>query len=433
MSRLHPRTVASAPRRAASATLVALTLAAAAAPSPVLAAMQDPPTLVFTNAHVIDPASAEPLEGATVIVRGGRIERVVRGAAAPPAGAQVVDLRGMYLLPGLIDSHVHISNFAAAERALLSGVTTARSPGGAYFQDVGLRELAKSGAIRSPVLLASGWHIRPSPGEALFIDRPELADLRQGGILGADAMRRMARVMAERRVDWVKVTATDRAGLPTTDPRNTLYSEAELRALVEEAAAHGLPVQAHAHGDAGARNAVVAGVKSIEHGTDLSEATLREMAARGTYLVPTIAIVTDLTGPGGDYDDALLQIRGRHMLPRLREMTAAAHRLGVRIVAATDTGYGPESVVRMPHELIELVGAGLSPLEAIRAATTVPAEMLGIGDRTGRIAAGYEADLIVVERNPLADIANLQDVLLIVNNGRIVSDRLRLSQPATDD
>ena len=87
----------------------------------------------------------------------------------------------------------------------------------------------------------------------------------------------------------------------------------------------------------------------------------------------------------------------------------------------------------MPHELIELVGAGLSPLEAIRAATTVPAEMLGIGDRTGRIAAGYEADLIVVERNPLADIANLQDVLLIVNNGRIVSDRLRLSRPATDD
>ena len=121
--------------------------------------MPAPPTLVFTNAHVIDPASAEPLEGATVIVRGGRIERVVRGAAAPPAGAQVVDLRGMYLLPGLIDSHVHISNFAAAERALLSGVTTARSAGGAYFQDVGLRELAKSGAIRSPELLASGWHI----------------------------------------------------------------------------------------------------------------------------------------------------------------------------------------------------------------------------------------------------------------------------------
>src|SRR5690606_11721373 len=114
-TRAHLRPAASPTRRATSAALaaVALALTTATAPPPAQAAMQDPPTLVFTNAHVIDPASAEPLDNATVIVRGGRIERVVRGAAAPPAGAQVVDLRGMYLLPGLIDSHVHISNFAA--------------------------------------------------------------------------------------------------------------------------------------------------------------------------------------------------------------------------------------------------------------------------------------------------------------------------------
>jgi imidazolonepropionase-like amidohydrolase len=103
----------------------------------------------------------------------------------------------------------------------------------------------------------------------------------------------------------------------------------------------------------------------------------------------------------------------------------------VRIVGATDTGYGPNSVVRIPHELIELVAVGLSPLEALQSATTVAAEMLGIGDRTGRIAVGYEADLLVVERNPLDDIANLQDVLVVVSDGRVVSNRLRLGQPTT--
>jgi imidazolonepropionase-like amidohydrolase len=337
----------------------------------------------------------------------------------------------MYLVPGFIDTHVHISNFADAERALLSGVTTVRSSGTPYFQDVGLRELARQRAIQSPEILAAGWHIRPQPGDAFFINQPAMVEFRTGGVRGEQAMRAMARIMADNGVDWIKVTSTDRAGLPTTDPRNTLYSEAELRALVTEAAAHGIPVQAHAHGDEGARNAVLAGVRSIEHGTYLSESTLREMARRGTFLVPTIAIVNDLTAPGGDYDDALLQIRGRHMLPRIRAMTATAHRLGVRIVGATDTGYGPGSVVRMPLELMELVAAGLSPLEAIQAATTVPAEMLGIEDRTGRIAVGFEADLIVVEHNPLEDIATLQDVLVVVSDGRIVSDRLRLGRPAT--
>ena len=412
--------------RVAPVFTIVVGLAAAAVPP---ARAQD--VLVITNANIVDGVSAQPLANATLVVRGGRIERVERGAFTPPAGAQVVDARGMYIVPGFIDTHVHISSFADAERARLSGVTTARSAGAPFFQDVGLRELARSGAIRSPELFAAGWHIRPQPGDAFFMDQPEMAEFREAGVRGADAMRRMARIMAAEGVDWIKVTATDRAGLPNTDPRNTLYSETELRALVEEAGAHRIPVQAHAHGDEGGRNAVLAGVRSIEHGTYLSETTLREMARRGTYLVPTIAIVGDLTGPGGDYDDALLQMRGRHMLPRVREMTALAHRLGVRIVGATDTGYGAGSVVRIPHELMELVTVGLTPLQALQSATTVAAEMLGIGERTGRLAAGYEADFILVERNPLDDIANLQDILMVVSDGRVVSDRLKLARPAT--
>ena len=148
------------------------------------------------------------------------------------------------------------------------------------------------------------------------------------------------------------------------------------------------------------------------------------MRERGTYLVPTIAVVSDLTLPGGDYDDPVLQVRGRHMLPRVRETAAAAHALGVPVVAATDTGYGSESVLRLSHELIELVGIGMSELDAIRAATTVAAELLGIADRTGRVAAGFEADLLVVDRNPLDDIGQYQDVLFVMSDGVIALDRL---------
>ena len=168
---------------------------------------------------------------------------------------------------------------------------------------------------------------------------------------------------------------------------------------------------------------MAAGVRSIEHGTYLSPATLALMKERGTFLVPTIAIVRDLTIPGGDYDNALLNIRGRAMLPRVQEMARAAHELGVKIVAATDTGYGPESTTTLAHEILELVGIGMSPLEALQAATVTSAELLGVSDHTGRVATGLEADLVILERNPLDDIQGVQDVLMVVSDGRVVAQK----------
>jgi imidazolonepropionase-like amidohydrolase len=377
--------------------------------------------LVLTNANVIDVTDGRVQRGATVVIADGLIRSVTGDAAGAPAGTQVVDIGGRYIMPGMMDAHVHIASIDQARRALESGVTTVRSMGVAHYVDVGLDRLGANDDNRLPEIIAAGYHIRPQPVEAFFIDHPDLARYNGGNMRGPDAIRAMVRAMAGRGIAWVKTTATERAGLPDTDPRKQLYDERELTAMVEAAADGDLPVAAHAHGDAGARAAVIAGVRSIEHGTFLSAETLAQMKQRGTYLVPTIAIVMDLALPGGDYDDAFLQIRGRTMLPRIRETARAALAAGVRIVAATDTGYGPESITRVCHELEEFTGIGMSPLQAIQTATINAAEMFGMLDRAGRIAPGLEADIIVLERNPLDDIRATQDVLMVINNGHIAA------------
>ena len=379
-------------------------------------------TLVLTNANVIDGSSESPSLGRAVVDDDGRIVSIVAADAAPSGGV-VHDLKGKYLLPGLVDAHVHIGSTSQARRALRTGITTVRSMGTGNYADVGLRELAAKGIIESPEILAAGYHVRTHPAESLFINDPSLSDL-WSGVHGADAYRRVTAVNLERGVDWIKITSTDRAGLPNTDPRKQTMTVDEITAVVDEATNRGVPVACHAHGDEGGRAAVLGGVRSIEHGTYLSEETLTLMKERGTFLVPTVAVVEDLMNPGGDYDDPVLQVRGRHMLPRVMEAVRTAHRLGVKIVAATDTGFRPDSTLTLQHEIEALTKCGLSPMEAIQAATSVAAELLEIDDRTGTIRQGYEADLIVVDQNPLENILSLQDVLLVVNNGKVVLDRL---------
>lgn len=389
-------------------------------PAAIPASAQD---LVLTGAHVVDVVEGTVLENRAVHIEGERIVAIVGDDAPIPAGARVVDLRGRYLAPGLIDGHVHIATPADAQRALRFGVTTMRSMGATHYADVGMRELQRAGHLSAPELFAAGYHVRPPAAVEFFIDHPELGAMMGDEVRGEDEVRAMTRALVSRDVDFVKTNATERAGLPETDPRKQFYSQAELAAIVDEAAQGNVPVAAHAHGDIGGRDAVLAGVASIEHGTYLSETTLRLMAERGTYLVPTIAIVRDLTIPGGDYDNAALNIRGRHMLPRVLETARMAHELGVKVVAATDTGYGPNSTTILAHELLEFASIGMTPLEALRSATLVPAELLGSADRIGQVSEGFEADLIVLERNPLDDIGVVQDVLMVVNDGEVIVQR----------
>ena len=302
------------PPRPLAGAIILMTAAVAtlAVPSAPAAAQN----LVLVNARVVDVTDGSVSEPATVIVEDGRITRIVEGEGgdAPP-GATTVDLMGRYLAPGLMDAHVHVGSAADARRALYMGVTTMRSMGTSHYADVGLRELQAAGHLEAPQYLAAGYHVRPPAAEAFFQDHPELGHMYGEEVRGEDAVRAMTRAIVSRGVDFVKTNATERAGLPDTDPRKQFYSEAELRAIVTEAGTAGVPVAAHAHGDDGARAAVAAGVRSIEHGTYISPETLALMVDKGTFLVPTIAIVRDLTIPGGDYDNAVLNIRGTAHAP----------------------------------------------------------------------------------------------------------------------
>lgn len=392
---------------------------------PVAAAAQGSGAILIVNANLIDGVSAEPMRGAHVLIRNGRIESVALGKAEAPAGVTVIDLQGRWLLPGLMDGHVHITDQRAARLALASGVTTARSMGVSHFVDVGLRELHRAGDGSIPDFIAAGYHIRPNLAAEFALQRPDLRHL-LSDLRGEENLRRVVRAMVERKVDVIKILATERAGLPDTDPRKRTFTESEMAAIVDEARKAGITVAAHAHGEEGAAAAVRAGVKTIEHGTYLSDATLQLMAQRGTCLDPTIATVADLVEPGGDYDNALLSIRGTTMLPRVRETTQHALKLGVMVVAGTDTGYGPNSARRMGHEVMELIALGMPPMQAIQSATSTAAVCYGIEKRTGAIQAGLEADLIVVERDPRSYPADLLDVLLVINDGQVAINRLPL-------
>ena len=377
------------------------------------------PDLAIVGGSVLDVREGT-MSRANVLVADGRILSV--GPEVPPEGVETLDVTGKFVLPGFIDAHTHASQLSEVRRALESGATTLRSASVGSYRDVAIGRMVAAGHLAGPDYLGAGVFVTPRLGEARLASESlyGISD----DIRSDEELRMLVRVNAENGVRAVKTRATERAGLPDTDPRKQVFSEAQLRAIVEEAAALGIPVLCHAHGDEGARAAVLAGVASIEHGTFLTRETLELMAERGTALVPTYTTLVDLDEPGGDYDHPVLTLRADFMVPRMEQTMRMAQELGVRLITGSDTSYGPESVSRVGVEVANFVKVGLSPIEAIRGATLYSAELLGIAEDTGVIEPGKEADLIVVVEDPLEHIAAIQDVVAVVSNGRLAVNRL---------
>jgi imidazolonepropionase-like amidohydrolase len=380
--------------------------------------------LDLLNVTLIDGTGAAPRKGVSISVRGGKIDSIVERAPPVTNGVRRIDLGGRYLLPGLIDAHSHIESPAAALRALQSGVTTARVLGDTNLQATGTRDLIRAGYVPGPDLLVSPGHIRPKPGIAFYMVYPQFGGSIDGELRGPDRIAEATRALIAQGADVIKVGASERAGLASTDPRKQELTEDEIRAAVTEAAKTGLYVAAHAHAREGAAAAVRAGVRSIEHGTWVDDATLDEMKRRGTFFVPTLAVMSPLGDPqGNSADDVALQLRTQSMMGPLRAAVRKAHALGITIAAATDGSYADKDDtgrIRIAHEIALLrEHEGFTPLESITAATANGARVIGIESRTGSIRVGLEADLVAYDGDPLTDTRAFFEPRLVVSDGRI--------------
>jgi imidazolonepropionase-like amidohydrolase len=380
------------------------------------------PTLILEHANVINPPNEQPLLDQTIVVREGKIWSV--SSEAVSMVGERIDLKGAWVLPGLIDVHIHPTGIVSARSMLSRGVTTGRSMFSLNYADVGLRTLHNRGDADIPTILASGYAVLAYPVlfkpdiTALFLDHPDLDDLRGRDRIGPEGARRIVRANGERRVDWIKVFANERAGVLETDPSTRNLNDDELTAAVEEATRLGLPAAAHAYSDEGVSAAVKAGVRSIEHGSLITEPTLKLMRDRAVYFVPTLSSFSLELSPDAPPEARPLWPRLKKLLERGRQAVLMARTLGVPVVAGADTSYeeGESTVI---EEIIELEKSGLSKLDAIRSATTVAADCLKISAAKGAVKPGLDADLVAYTDNPVKNLTALRSPVLIINGGKI--------------
>jgi imidazolonepropionase-like amidohydrolase len=313
---------------------------------------------------------------------------------------------------------------ANARRTLRSGFTTVRNLGlfvqtGGLLLDVALKKAIDLGWIEGPRVVPAGHAISPTGGhldptmfQALA---PHVMPLtvEEGIANGVDEVRKAVRYQIKHGAELIKVCVSGGVMSHTGPPGAQQYSDEEMRAIVDEAHRRGLKVAAHAHGDDGIRAAVEAGIDCIEHGSLASEETLELMAQRGTFLVATTYLAD-----GMDVSRAApeLQAKAAEVFPRARATISRAIELGVRVACGTDAPAIPHG--RNAKELVALVDRGMTPLDAIRSATTVSAELIDVDDR-GRLVPGLLADVIAVPGDPLADIGVTEDVRFVMKGGRV--------------
>lgn len=373
----------------------------------------------LVNGKIFNGIDNQILENHTVLISDGKISSISEIGGEISPGYTVIDLEGNYLMPGMFDVHTHLATLAQARRALVSGVTTVRSASVKAFEDVALRELVRSGAVAGPDVIAAGVYVTPNLGETILAD-PRLAVL-ANGVNTDEELRTLVRVNIDRGADVIKTRGTERAGLSTTDPRQQVYTERQLRVVVEEAAKQNVPVLVHAHGDEGGRAAVLAGARSIEHGSYLSDETLALMKERGTWLVPTYVTMNEMNEEQYDH---VLRLRAKYMVPQLERVIRSAYKMGVKFATGADNYYDNKSTNRISVEVENFVRLGMTNFEALQTATVSSADLLGLSEKTGQITEGYEADMILVPSNPLTNIEALQDVLMVISNGQVALKRI---------
>jgi imidazolonepropionase-like amidohydrolase len=387
-------------------------------------------TLVLSGARIIDGTGTEPVRGRSVVVEKGVIAAVVDDARTPRGSG--VDLAGHTLLPGLINCHVHLCLGAEADpvrplreepvaltaikallrarQTALAGVTTVRDLGGREYVELAVRRAIQDGLSDGPRIVAAGRPVCMTGGHGHWLARE--AD-------GPDDARRAVREQLKAGADVIKLIATGGVMTPGVEPGSPQLTFEEMRAAIEEARRAGRRTAAHAMASTGISDAIAAGITSIEHGIYLTEEIVAHMRRDGTFLVPTLNAPAAIASGGlaAGIPDFMVR-KSEAVVPAHVASFQLAHRAGVRIAAGADSGTPLNFHGSLLPELALMVKYGMTPLEAIRAATVTAADCLGLGEVTGRVAPGYVADLIAVAGDPAERIEALTDLRLVLTRGR---------------
>jgi imidazolonepropionase-like amidohydrolase len=404
-------------------------------------------TLILKNATLIDGTGKDPIPNASVMIEGDRIREILPGPPGKtPSDATIIDCRHQTLLPGLIDAHVHVgavdANIMEQQRrnytsllvirtlkvikeTLDQGFTTVRDAGGA---DPGFREALRQGFIQGPRMVVAGYALSQTGGHGdirlpseLRSPSEDLAGLATRVCDGVDQVRRTAREQLRSGVDHLKVMAGGGAMSPSDEIDTSQYSVEELKAVVFEAQAVGTYVMAHVYSGRSIRNAVVAGIRTLEHGNLLDEESARAIKETGAFLVPTLVTYEMISRMGKDLgipDNNIRKINEAR--EKGLEALAIAHRIGVKIASGSDL-LGPMQIYKGTE--LELKSRVLGPMGAIVATTKTNAELLRKEKDLGTIEAGKLADFILINGDPLKEIGLFQKyqekITLIIQGGRV--------------
>jgi imidazolonepropionase-like amidohydrolase len=427
-----------------SLSLLLLCLAPASAPSLGNAQSPAPPSVLIRCGRLVDVRAGRVLADQAILVEGDRVKEVGPAATVTsraPAGVRVIDLSRSTVLPGLIDCHTHLTYettslglrqyevsiprqaLVGAKNARLTleaGFTTVRNVGAGGYSDIALRDAIDDGDVLGPRMRVSGPAIGVTGGHADGNElAPELAFRADGVADGVPALLAKTREIVKYGADCIKIVATGGVLSKGDSPEATQFDDDEIRAVVAEAHRLGRKVAAHAHGAAGIKQAVRAGVDSIEHGSYIDDEAIALMKEHGTYLVPTLYLgdwflenAPRLGVPPYTID------KGKTVMPLARKNIAHAIAAGVRIAFGTDAAVYPHGL--NAREFAVMVKLGMTPTQAIQAATVSAADLLGWSDRVGTLEPGKFADIIAVPGDPTVDVTTLEHVTFVMKGGAVV-------------
>jgi imidazolonepropionase-like amidohydrolase len=400
-----------------------------------------PRTVVIHAGRLLDVKSGKMLTSQTILIQDDKITRVGADAQVP-ADATVIDLPNATVLPGLIDAHTHITfnqNFGYsalgisvpretltgarnAKITLDAGFTTIRNVGANGYSDVALRDAVNAGDVPGPRMLVSGPALSITGGHCDNNLLPfEYHAVDAGVADGVEAVQHKVREIIKYGADVIKVCATGGVLSHGDNPQASQYTLEEMKAIVADAHRLGRKVAAHAHGAEGIRWASMAGVDSIEHGSYIDDAAIAEMKKNGTYLVPTLYLMDWFFDNAEKIGiPAELIAKGKTVMPAARKNVARAFAAGVKVGFGTDAAVYPHGL--NAHEFAVMVKLGLTPLQAIQAATINDADLLGWSDKVGTIEPGKWADIIAVDGDPLADVTTLEKVKFVMKGGEVVKN-----------